>query len=115
MYSKLLAKISRLFFKQKHVIRYKMKVIAEMSDSDVVMYCHRYCEENNLIDEWKQFQENIQSEYCVCSYLQEYIAAGQCYDMQMVARGYIKASALQGDHIDKEQLLESCNDCVHSL
>lgn len=114
MSNKLLAEISRAFFKQKHIVRYKMKKTAEMSDNEVVMYCHHYCEDNNLIDEWNQFRNRIECERCDCPYVQEYISMGLCYDMQMVAYGYIKALALPAD-IDKELLLNCCKDCVHRL
>lgn len=60
---RLLSDISREFLKRHKVITYRFKKTKEMSDDDVIKYCHWYCEENRLNDEWLSFREQIESQY----------------------------------------------------
>ena len=113
--TKLLANISRDFFKIKKVNKYRMKKVEDMTDVEVISNCHFYCEENNLIDEWKQFREKSESEYRYCSYLEEYIDEGLCYDLQMITGNYIKPSALPEINIDKEKCANCCAECKYNL
>ena len=50
-----LAKISRDFLKLYGVYRYRMKRICDMDDAEAIQKCHRYYEENSLLDEWLKF------------------------------------------------------------
>ena len=59
----LLAVISRGFLQTKKVAKYRMKKVANMTDDEVISNCHFYCEENNLIPEWNEFREKVESEY----------------------------------------------------
>lgn len=115
MAGNLLAEISRSFLKQKQVYRHNMRKVAEMSDADVISFCHAFCEENHLADEWNHFRDSVESQYCYCSCLREFVEPGFCCDMQMIACGYIKETALPEINIDKEQLQKCCKDCIHRL
>ncbi len=111
----LLADISRQFLMDKKVYRYRTKKVADMTDDEVISNCHYFYEENNLRNEWNAYREKVESEYYYCSYLQEYIDAGLCYDMQMIANKLIKPSALPETKIDKEKCTEHCLKCEYSL
>ena len=50
-----------------------------------------------------------------CSYLNENIEEGMCYDLQMIGNSYIKESALPEINIDKEELNEHCSKCKYCL
>ena len=50
-----------------------------------------------------------------CSYLNENIEDGMCYDLQMIGDGYIKEAALPEISIDKEELNEYCSKCKYCL
>ncbi len=52
-----LAHIARDFFKLHSVIRYRMKKISDMSDKEIISACHSWCEENGLIDKYKNFEK----------------------------------------------------------
>lgn len=65
---KLLANISRDFFKAHHIYRYRMKKIGDLSDSDVIRYCHWFSEEHNLTDEFDQFRNEAESSYTFCKH-----------------------------------------------
>ncbi len=52
-----LANISRAFLKEHKVYRYRLKKIADMLDDEVIVKCHWFCEENNLVQDFKQFRE----------------------------------------------------------
>lgn len=111
----LLANISRQFFKDKKICTYRMKKLADMTDEDVITYCHYFCEENKLTEEFNAFREKEESQYYYCSYLQEYLDPGYCYDMQMIVEGFIKRKVLSEIHIDKTKLSECCSSCKHCL
>ena len=111
----LLADISRQFLRKQKIYKYRMKKISEMSDDEVISRCHWFCEENNLIDKWNAYREQAESEYRYCSYLDEFIDEGVCYDLQMITEGYIKSSALPEMVIDKEKCLKYCSKCEHCL
>lgn len=51
------AKVSRKFLNDHKVYRYRMKKVDDMTDEAVVDCCHRYCEENGLIEEWNEYLE----------------------------------------------------------
>ncbi len=112
---KLLAIISRKFFQHKKIYQYRMKKIADMNDVEVISNCHCYCEENNSMDEWKKFEKSAESEYRYCSYLEEYIDEGLCYDLQMITGNVIKPSALHEICVDKEQCASCCFECKYRL
>ena len=112
---KLLAIISRDYLQIKKVAKYRMKKVANMTDDEVISNCHFYCEENNLISEWNEFREKAESEYRYCSYLEEYIDDGLCYDLQMITGNYIKPSALPEINIDKDKCAKCCAECKYSL
>ncbi|MBQ9699368.1 MAG: hypothetical protein IJV71_01985 [Lachnospiraceae bacterium] len=57
-----LADISRQFFKELKIYKYRNKKVEDMSDGDVIKYCHWYCEDNNLVDEWWKFREEKETE-----------------------------------------------------
>lgn len=107
--------VSRNFFRTKKVTKYRMKKIADMTDYEVISSCHIYCEENNLVSEWKEFSEKVESEYHYCSYLKEYVDDGLCYDLQMITSNYIKPSALPEINIDKEKCAICCSECKYCL
>lgn len=111
----LVAAISRDFLQAQKVKKYRMKKVADMTDEEVTASCHCYCEENNLITEWNAFREKAESEYRYCSYREEYIDEGLCYDLQMITGNYIKPSALPQIQIDKEKCAKCCLECKYSL
>ena len=111
----LLAVVSRDFLQTKKVTKYRMKKIADMTDDEVISNCHFYCEENKLISEWNEFREKAEAEYRYCSYLEEYIDDGFCYDLQMITSNYIKSSALPEINIDKEKCASCCSECKYGL
>lgn len=111
----LLADISRRFFKKHNVFNYRMKKIAALSDQEVISCCHCYCEEYGLTEEWKDFRAETVAQYVYCSYLQEYIDEGVCYDLQMIAGGLIKPTALPDITIDREACMNHCTECQYSL
>ena len=111
----LLATISRNFLRIKKVAKYRMKKVADMTDDEVISICHFYCQENSLNAEWNQFRKKAESEYRYCSYLEEYIDDGLCYDLQMITGNYIKPSALPEIKIDKAKCAKCCFECKYSL
>ena len=111
----LLATISRNFFAYKKVNKYRMKKVSDMSDDEVILGCHAYCEENNLISEWNEFRAKAESEYFYCSYMEEYIDGALCYDFQMILGDCIKPSVLTEIRIDKEKCAKHCFECEYRL
>lgn len=109
----LLAEISRSFLKECRAHRYRSKKISEMTDDEVVLCCHRYCEENGLTAEWKAFRKRCEEAYRYCSYAEEYVDEGLCYDLQMILGELIKPCALPESVIDKEKLKNCCADCKY--
>jgi len=112
---KAIANISRQFFCDNQVYRYRGKRITDMDDDEVVQKCHWFCENHNLSDEWQIYVNKALSEYYFCPYLEEYISYDVCYDLQMIVGGYIKSSALPEKKIDKEKCAEHCFTCKYSL
>lgn len=106
----LLADISRRFLKDRHVHKYRMRNVSEMTDDEIIKCCHWYCEETRQMDIFEVFRTKIESEYRYCGYLEEYIDDGLCYDIQMICAGYIKHSALENYVIDKTAI-EHCAKC----
>ncbi len=107
----LLADISRQFLKDNKVYHYRTKKVDDMTDDEVIRYCHWYYEENKLHDEWWAYREKREAEYRYCSYFQEYIDEGLCCDLQMIAGNYVKTSALPEIKIDKEECAKHCFEC----
>ena len=107
--------ISRQFFKYKNIHRYRMKKVSDMTVDEANRYCHWFCEENNLNDEYSEFYSKMTADRYYCQYLHGYIEAGTCYDMQMIAEGFVKESALSEIQIDKTKLAECCSECRNSL
>lgn len=60
---KFLAEISREFFRIHKVYKFKMKKVSEMSDKDIITFCHHFVEDNRLNDEWYNFREEKEAEY----------------------------------------------------
>ena len=106
----LLAEISRQFLKEHKVYKYRMKKVSEMLDDDVIMYCHWYCEENRLNDEWRVFRDSIESNYRYCSYLEEYIDDDKCNDLQMIVCNYLTDLDIK---VNIEELKKCCRDCKY--
>ena len=50
-----------------------------------------------------------------CDYLQQMIEEGDCYDLQMIAGGAIKPSALPEFRVDRRMAREICEQCQHRL
>ncbi len=112
---KLLAIISRRFFEENNVIRYRMQKVADMNDDEVIQKCHFYCEHNTLTKEWNAFRNKLESKYRYCDYLEEYINEELCYDLQLFSETSIKSSALSEIRIDKEECAKCCFKCKYSL
>ncbi len=107
----LLAEISRQFFKEHKIYKYRMKKVTEMSDDDVIRYCHWYYEENHLKEEWWAFRENIESKYKFCQYYKEYIDDECCEKLQMILNNF--PIETKYSDIDNEKLKASCEDCKY--
>lgn len=107
----LLAEISRQFLKEHKVYKYRMNKVSEMSDDDIIMYCHWYYEENRLNDEWRAFRENIESKYKFCQYYSEYVDDESCEELQMILNDFFNETEYYD--IDKEKLQESCKECKY--
>lgn len=107
----LLAEISRQFLKEQKVYKYKMKKVSEMSDDDVIRYCHCYYEENHLNDEWRTFRERIEEKYKFCQYYKEYIDDDFCEKLQMFLNNF--SNDTEYSDVDKEKLQESCKECKY--
>ena len=107
------ADIARAFFKEHGVYKYRMKKVSEMTDNEVCQYCHWFYEENRLTQEWRAFLRKFETDYCHCPFLHDFIDIGMCYDLQMIAFGYIKATALPELEIDYDKLQLSCANCIH--
>ena len=86
-----------------------------MADKEVISCCHSFCEENGMTQEFNTYREKIEAEYVWCEYLDEYVSAGACYDMQMIAGVYIKPEALPDIKIDRIKLKASCDGCDRKL
>lgn len=112
---KLLARISRDFLKENKAHRYRTQSVEDMTDSEVVSSCHRFCEENGLMREFNVYRERIEAEYVWCEHLGEYVSPGACYDMQMIAGGYIKPDSLPDIKIERLKLMEACERCDRRL
>lgn len=111
----LLAEISRSFFNEKKVYKYRMKKVSEMTNDEVIQFCHWYCEANDFTKEFNCKRNEVESGYHYCDYLKEYIEIGQCYDMQMVKVGLIKSNVVNVNNIDKESLNLYCSNCEYTL
>ncbi len=48
-----------------------------------------------------------------CPYLEMHILEGLCYDMQMIAGGYMKPLTLPDVEIDKERMRKCCDACQY--
>ena len=106
----LLAEISRQFLKEHKVYKYRMKKVSEMTDDDVIRYCHWYCEENHLNDEWNSFRNRIESNYKYCCYLEEYINDDRCNNLQLIADNCSVAANFK---VDIDEIKECCKDCKY--
>lgn len=115
MKDSLLADISREFLKKEGVYKYRMKKISDMEDDEVIRACHSYVEEVRLRDKWLAFREKAEEDYNLCPYLNKFIPIGMCYDMQLIADGYIKPSALPELELDRERLSLLCESCQYAL
>ena len=107
----LLAKISRDFLASHGIIRYRKKKIEEMSDPEVISFCHWYSEDESLSDEFFTFRENAEAAYRWCSYLEEFIEDEDCWNIQMISNKLINSALHPEYHIDIEKALLFCNEC----
>lgn len=112
---KLLAEISRSFFAEHHIIRYRTKKVSEMNDDEIITFCHWFCEENNLVNEFKKYRNTIESQYRYCSYLQEYIDDEICSDMQLIINECIPHSKFPNYSIDNEIAAKHCEECKYKM
>ena len=110
----LLAEISREFFKYKKIYTYRMQKISDMSDEELITYCHWYCEDNCIVGEFMDFRKKIEGEYYYCSYLEEFIEPGCCYDMQMFAEGFEQQGNTES-YANKAELKNHCLNCSYGL
>lgn len=51
------AEVARAYLKLKKVYRYHLKKISDMSDGEVIQKCHFWYTENNLIDDYRAFED----------------------------------------------------------
>lgn len=109
------AEISRAFFAECNVYRYRTKKVDEMSDNEVGRYCHWFCEDNNLTEEWRKFVDTYLAEYRYCPCYDEYMDAEYCCNLQMIATGMIVDELLISDKTKRFILLENCNECRYKL
>ena len=56
------SEIAREYFKSKKVHRYRMKKISDMSDREVVDQCHAWQEENDMVEDYWNFVNSLQTE-----------------------------------------------------
>ena len=112
---KMLADMSYRFLRERGVIRYRMKKIADMTDGEIISSCHFFCEDNGLTAEWKEFQKEEEGKYPFCAYLDEYITEGMCYDLQMIAGGFIVPSSLPEIVIERKICRRCCDECEHAM
>jgi len=54
---KIYANIARAYFKSNNIYKYRMKKIEYMDDEEVILKCHWWYEENNLVEEYVAFEE----------------------------------------------------------
>ena len=57
-YHEFQAYISREFLKKHKVFRYRTVKIDEMDDNKIINVCHWFCEENNLVQDYRLFLES---------------------------------------------------------
>ena len=110
----LLADISRSFFKERKVFRYRTRKVCEMSDQTVIRACHWYCEENGLTDAFASFRQAAMAHCRFCDHLKEYIDEDDCSALQMAARGDLPLAALPLQVIDPTGLQVSCSACRYA-
>lgn len=110
----LLADISRHFFKDKKIYSYRMRKVADMTDDEVVRFCHWFCEDNRLTEEFNDFRDKIESQYNYCLYLNKYIEPSSCAQLQIIAERIVKQSVLY-EIKDKSELKKCCSECLYCL
>lgn len=110
----LLADISRQFFKDKKIYSYRMRKVEDMTDDEVVRFCHWFCEDNRLTEEFNDFRDKIESQYNYCLYLNKYIEPSSCTLLQTVAEGISKQS-VSYEIKDKSELKKCCSECLYCL
>jgi len=57
--------LSREFLKLNKIYSYHMKKVSEMTDSEVSSVCHWYCEENHLIQQWREYERKNLSDFAI--------------------------------------------------
>ncbi len=107
--------ISRQFFKHKNIHRYRMKKVSDMTAEEANRYCHWFCEENNLNDEFYEFVSKIKAEHYYCPFLHAYIEQEGCCELQMISEGFLEGYVLSGIQVDRTKLAEYCSACRNSL
>ena len=109
----LLANISREFLISHGVARYRKKNIADISDEEVISFCHRYSEDERLSDEFFTFCENAKDAYRWCSYLEEFIEDGDCWNIQLIVNEVINSAQYSECHIDIDKATLFCSECKY--
>ena len=110
-----LAAVSRDFFRDHKVYKYRMHHIKDLADHDVIQFCHWYCEECRLTQEFEEYRKRAEAQYRYCPYLKEYIGDEQCSDICMIAQGYIKNLTLTEYSVESESAKAFCNECRYQL
>ncbi len=54
-----LARISRRFLQKHRVYRHRMKKVSDMCDGECIRACHRYCHEENPVEEFLAFRQEM--------------------------------------------------------
>ena len=55
------SKIAKEYFQSKKVYKYGMKKISDMTDEEVIQKCHRWQEENNMVDDYWDFVNSFKN------------------------------------------------------
>ncbi len=109
----LYALLSLMYFKYKNVDSFNSIKVSDMSDSELVTYCHWYYMDNDLYEDFLVFQKKIESEYYYCPYLKEYIEPGLCYDLQIFSEGYVETDGSVNRKDDSAELAVRCMNCCY--
>ena len=109
------SEICRAFFEKCKVNSYRYKKIDELSDNKIGSYCHWFCEDNNLTEEWRKFVDEYTADYRYCPFYNEYMDAEYCCNLQMIASGMITDKLIIPDKSERFRLIECCNECRYKL
>ena len=113
---------SKQFLASKKILRIQNKNVCDLTDNEVVQFCHYYCEDNNLISEFNAFQDAMLSDYCYCELIDcgftnkgAYISKDLCNDIQLCCADLkSKSDLLEQKQIDWEKSNCICLKCEHN-